>query len=132
MDRQKRQIEYWRASAERNWRTANFLFKGKRYDACLFFCHLTIEKMLKGLIVKNEKKAAPYTHDLAELANIAKVNFGDEQIKDLRIITNFNIAGRYDNEKFSFYKQCTKSYTEKYFLISKQFYLWLKKEYLKK
>lgn len=132
MDRLKRQIEYWRASGERNWSTAQFLFKGKRYDACLFFCHLTIEKMLKGLVVKNAKRAVPYTHDLAELANIAKVNFDAEQIKNLRIITGFNISGRYDNEKFSFYKRCTKPYADKYFLLSKQFYLWLKKEYLKK
>lgn len=81
---------------------------------------------------KNVKRAAPYTHDLAELINIAKINFDAEQIKNLRIITGFNISGRYDNEKLSFYKQCTKSYTEKYFLFTKQFYLWLKKEYLKK
>lgn len=46
--RMKRQIEYWFRSGERSWTTAQFLFKGKQYDACLFFCHLTIEKMLKG------------------------------------------------------------------------------------
>ncbi|PIU75173.1 MAG: hypothetical protein COS76_02160 [Candidatus Portnoybacteria bacterium CG06_land_8_20_14_3_00_39_12] len=28
------------------------MFQGKKYADCLFFCHLTIEKILKGLVVR--------------------------------------------------------------------------------
>ena len=49
MNNIKSQIEYWRLSAERNWKTSLGLLKLKHYDACLFFCHLTLEKTLKGL-----------------------------------------------------------------------------------
>lgn len=49
-----------------------------------------------------------------------------------RVITTFNISGRYQDEKFNFYKKCTKNYTEKYLQITKELNVWLKKQYLKK
>ncbi|MEA2065116.1 MAG: HEPN domain-containing protein [Patescibacteria group bacterium] len=55
MDRINKQIEYWKKSADRNWKTATGLFQLKRYDSCLFFCHLTLEKILKGLFAKKPK-----------------------------------------------------------------------------
>ena len=128
----KKQINYWRESAERNFETAKSLFRLKRYDACLFFCHLAIEKILKGLITKRSRKTPPLIHDLAKLAESTRLKLSNEQINNLRIITNFNIAGRYDNIKFNFYKQCTKPYTEKYLKISQELYLWLKEQYQKK
>lgn len=132
MNELNKQIAYWKTSADRDWETAQGLLKLKRYDACLFFCHLTLEKLLKGLVVKRTEKPAPYIHDLEKLAIVTKLSFSKKQIKDLKIITGFNLSGRYDDFKFAFYKQCDKSYTEKYFNISKELYLWLKKEYQKK
>lgn len=131
MNKLDEQIDYWKKSAERNWDTALSLFKSKHYDACLFFCHLTIEKLLKGLVVIKTKKTAPYIHHLEKLANIAQLVLSDEKIKNLRIITGFNMSGRYEDSKFAFYKQCTKDYTEKYLNISKDLIIWLKKKYLK-
>ncbi|MFH1838293.1 MAG: HEPN domain-containing protein [Candidatus Kuenenbacteria bacterium] len=125
------QINYWKKSAERNWKTALSLFKTKHYDACLFFCHLTIEKLLKGLVVEQTKTAAPYIHNLEKLSKFAELKLTKEQIETLKIIVNFNIAGRYDDEKFAFYKKCTKKYTEKYLKICEELYLCLKKEYQK-
>lgn len=127
-----KQIDYWKISAEHDWKIALDLFKTKHYDACLFFCHLTLEKLLKGLFVKFNNDSAPYIHDLAKLGNLAGLNLTDEQITNLRIISQFNIAGRYDNFKQEFYKQCTKDYTEKYLSITNHFYLWLKEKFQKK
>lgn len=127
-----KQIAYWKESAGRNWKTAQGLLKLKHYDACLFFCHLTLEKMLKGLVVKETNKSAPYIHDLENLALIAKLLLSKEQKENLKTITRFNIGVRYDDDKFAFYKLCTKEYAERYFNISKELYLWLKKKYQKK
>ncbi len=128
----EKQIDYWKKSSERNWKSARGLLKLKHYDACLFFCHLALEKILKGLVVKTAKESAPYIHDLENLALVAKIPISKEQKDDLKTITRFNIGGRYDDVKFKFYKQCTREYTEKYFNISKELYLWLKKQYRKK
>ncbi|MCK5122575.1 MAG: HEPN domain-containing protein [Candidatus Pacebacteria bacterium] len=131
MSNLEKQIAYWKTSADRNWETAQGLLKLKRYDACLFFCHLTLEKSLKGLVVKQTEKPVPYIHDLKKLAILAEAKLTDEQIENLRIISKFNMAERYDDIKFAFYKQCDKSYIEEYFNISKELYLCLKKEYQK-
>ena len=132
MDRIEDQIEYWRTSANRDWKTALGLFELKRYDSCLFFCHLSLEKMLKAIVVIKTRKKAPQIHDLAELANRSKLELTDEQLINLRLITTFNIQCRYDNVKFNFYKICTRDYTEKHLNISHKLFIWLKSQYPKK
>ena len=87
-----------------------------------------LEKLLKGLVVQKTKTHAPYIHKLVDLAKIAKIELSEEQISYLTEITEFNIAGRYDAYKFDFYKRCTKAYTEKYYKISKDLYIWLNKQ----
>ncbi len=114
---------YWNKTAQHDFETAEFLFKGRKYPECLFFCHLMIEKTLKALVVGRTKTHAPYTHQLVDLAKIAKIDLTEKQIDYLTEITQFNIAARYDGYKFDFYKRCTKNYTEKYFKISKKLYL---------
>ncbi len=124
----KKVIKYWIITAEHNYGTAKFLLKGKRYPESLFFCHLSIEKILKALIVHQTKTHAPHIHKLVDLTKLAKIDLSPKQIDALTTITEFNIAARYNEIKFDFYKKCTKKYTEKYFLISEKLYLWLKKQ----
>jgi len=87
-----------------------------------------LEKTLKALVMKKTGEPAPYVHHLEKLAVLSDIILTDKQREDLRTITGFNISGRYDNVKFSFYKQCDKTYTEKYFNLTKKLYLWLKKQ----
>ena len=125
-------LAYFQKSSEEDWKIAQKLFRSKDYAHSLFFCHLTLEKLLKCIIVAKTDKAAPYIHDLVKLAQAADIKPDKNTEGVLKEITTFNIAGRYDDEKQSFYKKCTKSYTEKYFNLSGGIYLWLKKDYLKK
>ncbi|VAX35373.1 hypothetical protein MNBD_UNCLBAC01-377 [hydrothermal vent metagenome] len=126
-----KQINYWKQSSQRDWKTAQSLFLLKRYDSCLFFCHLTLEKILKGLVVLKTKKTAPFIHDLERLSYIAEIHTNENQNKDLKDISAFNIAGRYSDYKFSFYKKCTKSYTQKYLTKTLELLKCLRKKYPK-
>jgi HEPN domain-containing protein len=72
----KKVIKYWLESSKQNFETAKFLFKGKKYSDSLFFCHLMLEKILKALVVQKTKTHAPYTHQLVDLAKIAKIQIG--------------------------------------------------------
>jgi HEPN domain-containing protein len=132
MTQLEKTLAYFQESSEKDWKMAQKLFKSKDYAYSLFFCHLTLEKLLKCIIVAKTDKAAPYIHDLVKLAQSADVKPDKNTEGVLKEITTFNIAGRYDDEKQSFYKKCTKSYAEKYFNLSDSIYLWLKKDYLKK
>ena len=128
----KKHIDYWFISAGRDWGTAQDLFSLKRYDMCLFFSHLAIEKLLKGLTLINTKAPPPYTHDLAKLADRAGVKLDNDTIQTFRLITTFNVSGRYDTEKFNFYKLCTRSFTKKHLAVCRDTYLWLKEQYPKR
>lgn len=124
-----KQVIFWKTTGERNLITSQDLFKTKHYDACLFFCHLALEKHLKGLVVLNTDDFAPYIHDLAKLAKLSGLDLSEKQLSDLRLITTFNIAGRYDDVKLNFYKQCTPAFTKKYFLVTKQLCQLIQKKY---
>lgn len=104
-------VKYWQNSSDQNYRTMQNLLKTKDYSWALFLGHLTIEKLLKAVYVKNSKKHAPYTHDLLRIADKINVKFSNEQMEWLDQITTFNLNARYDNYKQDFYKLCNKEFT---------------------
>jgi HEPN domain-containing protein len=128
----EKQVDYWKNSAKEDLKTAKILFTNKRFDACLFFCHLSLEKLIKGLVVIEIKDFPPYIHDLVRLAEIAKLKIDEDMEFELKIFTTFNISGRYKTDKFLFYKSCDRDYSQKYFDKAKNLYLWLRKKYPKK
>ncbi len=104
-------IKYWQKSAEHNYETFVYLFKGKRYADALFFGHITLEKILKAHVVK----PAPKIHDLVRLAKLTKLNLNKNQLTYLKIVNRFNMRARYPDIKLNFYKYCTKEYTTKHY-----------------
>ena len=111
----KKIIKYWQKTAEHDYDTMIYLFKGKRYSESLFFGHIILEKILKGLVVRETKEQAPYIHDLVRLQEIAKVELPKEEVKFLNKVNDFNIRARYPEYKLHFYKRCTKEYSKNYF-----------------
>lgn len=121
-------IDYWLKNSQDKQKTTNALFKSKRWADCLFFCHLSVESLLKALVVKRTKKQAPYIHDLERLAEIAGLILDDNKKENLQNMTRFNLESRYPEIKFIFYKSVDREFTEKYVKITKNIILWLKKE----
>ncbi len=127
----KKAVEYWKDLADHDWKTAQSLWQSKKYDACLFYCHIVLEKLLKGLVVQETKEVAQRTHDLVDLLKRTNIQTGKEQIRKLAVFTGFNMRCRYPQDKFAFYKLCTHEFSEPYFYEAKKLILWLKKYYQK-
>ena len=126
-------IQYWLDSSEKDFQVAQSLLKSKHYPQCLFFCHLSVEKLLKGIVVRTIKDYPPFTHDLRKLAKMADLDLDSKQKQYLEIISTFNIAGRYADAKMEFYRKYNrKEYSQKYLKITQNLLLWLKKEFQKK
>lgn len=121
-------INYWTRSSQEDLKTATGLFRLGRYQHCLFFCHLFIEKIIKALAVKASGRPAPYGHKLSKLAKPTKIDFSDKQLDLLDELTAFNIEARYNDYKFQFYKKATKGYTQEYLKKAKGIHSWLKKK----
>ena len=58
---------YWKKTAEHDYRIMLSLFATKKFSNTLFFGHIVLEKILKAHVVKRSNKSAPYTHDLVRL-----------------------------------------------------------------
>ena len=108
-------VDYWLKTGEHDYDTMICLFKSKRYSDSLFFGHIVLEKVLKGLVVKKIRKDAPYIHDLVRLKDLAELELPTEDVLLLNKVNDFNIRCRYPEVKLKFYKQCTKEYTEEYY-----------------
>ena len=110
----KKVVKYWQITAEHDYETMNGLFKIKRYSDSLFFGHIVLEKMLKGLVVQETKNEAPYIHNLTKLAELSKCNLPKDEMDLLDVVNKFNIRSRYPEYKLQFYKQCDKEYAKNY------------------
>lgn len=121
-------FDFWIKSSEYDLKTAQELFKIKRYPYSLYFCHLALEKILKALMVKQTGKHAAFTHNLVLLAEKSNLILSDKQKDFLAEVTDFNIEARYPDEKMVFYKKCNKKYTENYLNRTKGVYKWLKNQ----
>ena len=126
----KEQIDYWFVLAEEDILVADSLFTTEHYVWCLFLCHLSIEKVLKGLFIQNVKEMPPKIHDLVKLAKSANLNVGEDRLFFLDEMNKFNIEARYPDYKSSINKICTKEFTIDKLNKTKELLNWLK--FLKK
>lgn len=124
MDKKQR-IEYWLNSAAHDLDVAETLFQNAKNDWCLFIGHLLIEKVLKAFYVRDIDESPPWIHNLIRLAEKTTLTLFDEQKQLLGEINRFNIEVRYPDYKHTFYKLCTKEFTEEYFTKIKDMYQWL-------
>ena len=118
-------IEYWKRSSREDLKTARSLFKTRRYAHCLFFCHLTLEKILKALVVRRTSRHAPFVHKLARLAADTGIAFDENQKDLLDEVTAFNVEARYNDFKFTLQKKATRRYVEGYLKRCAWMHRWL-------
>ena len=81
MDREEK-TNYWLTSAENDWVVANHLFEKGDYPYALFFGHLTLEKILKGIFVRRTNESPPLTHRLVFLSEKSGLPASSEFTKD--------------------------------------------------
>lgn len=110
-------LDYWYKSSQDEFKTAISLFKLKRYHHSLFFCHLSLEKLLKGKIVEKLNISPLPVHNLVVLAKQLKLDLSVQNKIELREVTAFNLNARYDSYKFDFYKKANLMFTKKWIKI---------------
>ncbi len=89
------QIEYWKKGADADIDTARILIKKRKYLHGLFFCHLTLEKIIKALVVKAANQNPPKSHNLFRLLENAGIEVEDKDAEFLGILMKYQLEGRY-------------------------------------
>lgn len=120
-------IQYWVTTAQHDMESALSMLDSRHFDWSLFVGHLALEKLLKAHWVKNNAgDIPPKIHHLVRLANEAGLPLTDVQSAFLADVNTFNIEARYPEEKFAFYKLCTKEFATERLTKIKEYYDWLR------
>jgi HEPN domain-containing protein len=103
------QTEYWYKESFESYDTAKVLSANKKYLESAFFCHLSIEKMLKAHIAKKTGELPPKSHNLLYLIEQTdlKVSLNDDQLDFFSNLTLYQLEGRYPGDRTLLYKQTT-------------------------
>ncbi len=109
-----KQIEYWSESAKSDIDTAEILIDKGKFLHGLFFCHISIEKILKANFVRQKKTLAPKTHDLIYLAEQADLKLEENYLQFLPILMKYQLEGLYPDYMSSVpSKELTNEYLKK-------------------
>ena len=90
-----KQVEFWRAGSVEDFAVASDLIAREKIRHGLFFLHLSLEKALKAEVCRVTRDVPPRIHNLARLAELARLEPSREQLVALGQMNEFNIEGRY-------------------------------------
>jgi len=91
----QKQIDYWVKGAEEDILTAHLLIREKRTLPGLFFCYLTIEKVIKAHVVMKIGNEPPQNQNLTDLSETAELEFDDSTRLFLGILMKFQLQGQH-------------------------------------
>lgn len=92
-------VDYWRSGAADALASGELLIINRRWGFGLFLLHLSLEKLLKALVVERTREIAPRTHDLLLLARRAGLSPPDEILVALGEFQVYCLAGRYPDSE---------------------------------
>ncbi|MCL4457209.1 MAG: HEPN domain-containing protein [Nitrospirae bacterium] len=121
-------IVNWIKSSQYDLKTAEHMFKTGRYIYVLFMCHLSVEKLLKGLYEAVLKKVAPKTHNLIHLLNTTGVELPEKHLETLESLNALSIVTRYPEDIEAMVKAFKRKKAGDYLQKTKELLKWLKKD----
>jgi HEPN domain-containing protein len=93
----EKQIAHWKTSGEEDWAAAQRLLEGGMIRHGLYFSHLALEKLLKGLVCRQTRDLPPRIHNLVSLLELAGLaaEADDLMAQSLAQMNAFQMEGRY-------------------------------------
>ncbi len=115
----------WFEFSAKDLKSAEILFKNRAYEGCVWHCHQTLEKYLKGVILETSRPIRK-THDLPTLLNDTGFDFPSEILGFTQELNAYYQPSRYPDtallNKLS-YKRTT---ANKFLKLTKTTIKWLK------
>jgi HEPN domain-containing protein len=119
----KKQIEYWIFTAAADLETAELLIENNKILHGLFWCHLSIEKVLKAHVTKFTEEFPPKSHNLSYLIEKTDLKLSEDQLMFCDSLMFYQLEGRYPE----FYPKIpSKVIADGILIQTKTLYQWLK------
>lgn len=122
----EKDIMYWSNLSAYDIKTADAMFKSRRYLYVLFTCQQAVEKILKALVTKNTNQFPPKTHDLLRLAELSKIDIDETRKEFLAKLSFYYIETRYPEELAKITKDINRKTAFDYLNNTKALLRWLK------
>lgn len=124
----KEHIEYWTNNSELDWRRAIRCFNDNDFLFCLFCIHLSLEKVIKAIWVKdNTENYPPKLHNLIRILEQTSMNLEEKDLIFLNDLNRFQLEGRYPDYMGKIYKECNSEFTNKMIIQANEIKLCLLK-----
>ncbi len=104
------------------------MFDGGRYFYCIFMCHLSIEKALKGLYRARLKSDPPKIHNLLYFVGKLDLRAPDELADHINRLNNLSIPTRYPDDLRRMSREFDKVRTEAALSATRETLAWLKQQ----
>jgi HEPN domain-containing protein len=116
----------WVEDAEYDLQSAEVMLDSGRYFFVVFMCHLTIEKLLKAVIVERQGIVPPKTHNLVGLVTRAGLTVPAERRPLLNELDNMSVVTRYPDGRRAIASTLTAENTTSLYTRTVEFAQWLK------
>ncbi len=117
--------EEWLNQSDYDFETAQAMFKSERMVYVVFFCHLSIEKILKSLWVKKNNSVPPKTHNLIFLVERLQI-LGTEYQDFLSDLNQLSIPTRYPESLRKLTKELSHDKVLQFMNNTRNTLVWLK------
>lgn len=123
----RREVDNWRKSSKYDIEVAKDMFAAERYVYVIFFCHLSIEKMLKAVVAKVTDNTPPKTHDLRHLVEKAQLEPPQDLFEFISSLSEVSIPTRYPFDFAGQSEGYTKELAEDYLHKAEETLKWIGK-----
>jgi len=127
MENDKRHVE-WYFQSDYDLETAFDMFKSGRYIYCIFMCHLSLEKALKGLLVRVKGEFPSKSHSLIYFVEKIELKMEDSYYEFLFTLNKISVPTRYPEDLRKLFVAYSKERTYNILKRTKEIQLWIKQQ----
>ena len=129
-NRMEQQLNYkeWFFQSDYDLETAYQMLQSGRNIYCIFMCHLSLEKALKGLYIKQLNKFPPKLYDLIYFVNKTSLLLEDKRLNFLMWLNRMRIITLYPEDLRNMINLFSRDYTSDIYEQVKTIQQWMKQQ----
>jgi HEPN domain-containing protein len=124
----KNKYDEWFFQSDYDLETAVDMLKTGRNVYCIFMCHLSLEKALKGLMIKKTNIFPPKSHSLIFLLNKIGLEISEAHYEFLFTLNKVSVPTRYPEDLRQLFSSFSKERTLTILNQTKEVQSWIKKQ----
>ncbi len=124
----KSKYEEWYFQSDYDLETAIDMLKSGRTVYCIFMCHLSLEKALKGLLLKRTGEFPTKSHSLIYFVDKTGLELSEAYYEFIYTLNNISVPTRYPDDLKKLFTVYTKERTESILQQTKEVQLWIKQQ----